>query len=79
MAFRLHVQAVAKHNLHTLRHAPLAELSGSLGDLGTLLPLMIALSIGGSIDLASTLVFSGLANIVTGVLFGVPLPVQVRD
>lgn len=76
MAFRLHLQTVAKHNLRTLRDAPLAELSGSLGDLGTLLPLMIALSIGGSIDLASTLVFSGLANIATGVLFGVPLPVQ---
>ena len=76
MAFRLHLQAVAKHNLRTLRDAPLAELSGSLGDLGTLLPLMIALSAGGSIDLASTLVFSGLANIATGVLFGVPLPVQ---
>ena len=76
MAFRQHPQAVAKHNLRILRDAPLAELSGSLGDLGTLLPLMIALSIGGSIDLASTLVFSGLANIATGVLFGVPLPVQ---
>lgn len=76
MAFRLQLQAVAKHNLRTLRDAPLAELSGSLGDLGTLLPLMIALSVGGSIDLASTLVFSGLANIATGVLFGVPLPVQ---
>jgi hypothetical protein len=76
MAFRLHLQAVAKHNLRTLLDAPVAELSGSLGDLGTLLPLMIALSIGGSINLASTLVFSGLANIATGVLFGVPLPVQ---
>lgn len=65
-----------KHNLRTLRDAPLSELSGSLGDLGTLLPLMIALSVGGSIDLSSTLVFSGLANILTGVLFGVPLPVQ---
>ena len=58
MAFRQHLQTVAKHNLRTLRDAPLAELSGSLGDLGTLLPLMIALSVGGSIDLASTLVFS---------------------
>ena len=76
MASRLHLQAVAKHNLRTLRDAPLAELSGSLGDLGTLLPLMIALSVGGSIDIDSTLVFSGLANIATGVLFGVPLPVQ---
>jgi MFS superfamily sulfate permease-like transporter len=37
---------------------------------------MIALSVTGSIDLSSTLVFSGLANIITGVVFGVPLPVQ---
>lgn len=76
MELRSRLQAVAKHNRRTLRDAPLAELSGSLGDLGTLLPLMIALSIGGSIDLASTLVFSGLANILTGAFFGVPLPVQ---
>jgi hypothetical protein len=37
---------------------------------------MIALSVTGSIDLSSTLIFSGLANIITGVVFGVPLPVQ---
>jgi hypothetical protein len=37
---------------------------------------MIALSVTGSIDLSSTLVFSGLANIITGLVFGVPLPVQ---
>lgn len=76
MPLRPHLQAIARHNLGTLRDAPLAELSGALGDLGTLLPLMIAMSIGGSIDLSSTLVFSGLANIFTGVAFGVPLPVQ---
>ncbi|KAG6042812.1 hypothetical protein E4U39_005393 [Claviceps sp. Clav50 group G5] len=63
-------------NLSTLYHDPWAELSGSLGDLGTLLPLMIALAAQGSIDLASTLVFSGLFNIVTGIVFGIPLPVQ---
>ena len=39
MPYRQHLRAVAKHNLQTLRDAPLAELSGSLGDLGTLLPL----------------------------------------
>jgi len=64
------------YNLKTIRENPLAELSGSLGDLGTLLPLMIALTLTGSISLSSTLVFSGLANIVTGLFFGVPLPVQ---
>ena len=66
----------AKHNLRTVRHAPLSEISGALGDLGTLLPLMIALALQGSISLPSTLVFSGLFNIATGAAFGIPLPVQ---
>lgn len=64
------------HNLSTFRDAPLAEISGSLGDLGTLLPLMIALAAKGYIDLGSTLVFSGVFNVLTGVVFGIPLPVQ---
>lgn len=67
---------INSHNLRTLKENPLAELSGSLGDLGTLLPLMIALTLTGSISLSSTLVFSGLANILTGLIFGIPLPVQ---
>jgi hypothetical protein len=65
-----------RHNLRTLRQSPAAEVSGALGDLGTLLPLMIALALQGSINLSSTLVFSGLFNIVTGAVFGIPLPVQ---
>ncbi|KAF5979090.1 sulfate transporter [Fusarium coicis] len=65
-----------RNNLTTLRTAPWAEISGSLGDLGTLLPLMIALAAQGSIDLGSTLVFTGLFNILTGVFYGIPLPVQ---
>ncbi|KAL2128122.1 hypothetical protein VTI74DRAFT_9632 [Chaetomium olivicolor] len=65
-----------RHNLRTLRSSPAAEISGALGDLGTLLPLMIALALQGSINLSSTLVFSGLFNIVTGAVFGIPLPVQ---
>lgn len=54
----------------------MAEISGALGDLGTLLPLMIALAVQGSIYLDSTLVFSGIFNVVTGAVFGIPLPVQ---
>lgn len=65
-----------RHNVATLKAHPLAEVSGSLGDLGTLLPLMIALAVNNSISLSTTLVFSGLWNILTGVLFGIPLPVQ---
>ncbi|KAJ4413869.1 hypothetical protein N0V82_008270 [Gnomoniopsis sp. IMI 355080] len=70
------IPRLAKHNLHTLKTNPLAEISGALGDLGTLLPLMIALALQSSINLPSTLVFTGLANILTGFFFGVPLPVQ---
>ena len=68
---RLHI-----NNVNTLRESPLAEISGSLGDLGTLLPLMIALAVNDSISLSTTLFFSGLWNILTGVVFGIPLPVQ---
>lgn len=70
------LRRINAHNLRTLRHNTLSELSGSLGDLGTLLPLLIALTLTGSISLPATLVFSGLANIATGVIFGIPLPVQ---
>lgn len=70
------VRRLNAHNLTTFRDAPLAEISGSLGDLGTLLPLMIALAAKGYIDLGSTLVFSGFFNVLTGVVFGIPLPVQ---
>ncbi|KFA50748.1 hypothetical protein S40293_06113 [Stachybotrys chartarum IBT 40293] len=71
-----HLVRLNRHNVATFRRAPWAEISGSLGDLGTLLPLMIALAAQGSIRLASTLVFSGIFNILTGVFFGIPLPVQ---
>lgn len=71
-----HLGRVNRYNLETLRRSPAAEISGALGDLGTLLPLMIALTIRGSIDLPSTLVFSGVFNVVTGASFGIPLPVQ---
>lgn len=65
-----------RNNVATLRAAPWAEISGSLGDLGTLLPLMIALAVQGSIQLGSTLVFSGVFNVLTGIVYGIPLPVQ---
>ncbi|KAF2758534.1 sulfate transporter [Pseudovirgaria hyperparasitica] len=73
---REHLRRTQAYNLKTLRTSPLAEISGSLGDLGTLLPIMIALTLRGSISLPVTLLFTGAANIVTGVTFGLPLPVQ---
>ncbi|KAK0720602.1 hypothetical protein B0H67DRAFT_483872 [Lasiosphaeris hirsuta] len=68
--------AVNRRNLAMLRRSPTAEISGALGDLGTLLPLMIALALKGCIDLPATLVMTGLFNIATGAVFGIPLPVQ---
>ncbi|EMC92387.1 hypothetical protein BAUCODRAFT_287204 [Baudoinia panamericana UAMH 10762] len=76
MSLLPHLRSINEHNLRTLRESPITELSGAMGDLGTLLPLMIALALNGSIDLSATLVFSGLTNILTGALYGIPLPVQ---
>jgi len=70
------IRQLHANNVATFKRSPLAEISGSLGDLGTLLPLMISLAVNNSISLSTTLVFSGVWNILTGVLFGIPLPVQ---
>ncbi|OBZ81994.1 Molybdate transporter 1 [Choanephora cucurbitarum] len=61
---------------HLRKHFTLHEISGSLGDLGTLLPIMISLGISGQIDLTSTLWFTGIWNILSGFLFRVPVCVQ---
>ncbi|KAI0102062.1 hypothetical protein GGR51DRAFT_528468 [Nemania sp. FL0031] len=76
MAFISNIKLFHRNNVATIRNSPLAEVSGALGDLGTLLPLMITLAVNRSISLSTTLVFSGVFNIVTGAVFGIPLPVQ---
>lgn len=76
MTFLSNIRRFHRHNVATLQRTPLAEISGALGDLGTLLPLMITLAVNGSISLSTTLVFSGFWNLLTGVVFGIPLPVQ---
>jgi predicted tellurium resistance membrane protein TerC len=52
------------------------EISGSLGDLGTLLPLLVALSAQRSIALAPSLFFGGLSNLISGLIWDVPMCVQ---
>lgn len=73
---KTHLWEVNQYNVQTFRKQPLAEISGSVGDMGTLLPILIALTAQGSISLSSSLFFGGLANILTGMVFGIPLPVQ---
>ena len=52
------------------------ELAGSLGDLGLFVPLLLALSTQCGLDFATGLFFAGLFNLLTGLLFTVPIPVQ---
>lgn len=59
-----------------MSHVTLSEISGALGDLGTFLPLVVGLTQEVGLDLGTTLLFSGVYNIVTGFLFDVPMPVQ---
>lgn len=53
-----------------------SELGGAVGDLGTYIPIVLALSLVNGLDLGTTLVFTALYNALTGGLFGVPMPVQ---
>ncbi|MEO0588664.1 MAG: putative sulfate/molybdate transporter, partial [Planctomycetota bacterium] len=54
----------------------LREFSGGLGDLGTFLPLSLGVSIACGLDFGLIVLFAGLMNIATGLLFGQPIPVQ---
>ncbi len=54
----------------------LRELSGSLGDLGTFLPLSVAMALTCGMDIGLIFIFAGLMNVVTGIAFRQPIPVQ---
>lgn len=71
-----HLRSTSQRNLNTFLQHPLSEISGSLGDLGTFLPITLALSSANLISLPATLIFTGIFNILTGCIFGIPLPVQ---
>jgi MFS superfamily sulfate permease-like transporter len=54
----------------------LRELSGSLGDLGTFLPLALAMALRCDMGLGPIFIFAGLMNIATGLWLRQPVPVQ---
>ncbi|XP_060205619.1 molybdate transporter 2 [Lycium barbarum] len=54
----------------------LSELGGSVGDLGTYIPIVLALTLVSNLDLSTTLIFTAFYNIITGAIFGIPMPVQ---
>ena len=54
----------------------LDEISGSCGDFGTLLPLLVAMTRNKTIFLSPTLFWSGITHILTGWYFHIPMPLQ---
>mgnify|MGYP000050081206 CR=1 FL=1 len=52
------------------------ELAGSFGDIGTDLPLILAMIAAAGLDGASVFIVFGLLQILTGLVYGVPMPMQ---
>ncbi len=54
----------------------LREMAGSMGDFGVLFPLAIGYIVVCGLDPAGLLVMMGLTNIVTGLVYRLPMPVE---
>lgn len=59
-----------------MQRPQLGDLSGAFGDLGTLLPLVAGLVIVSGVDARGFFVTFGIATIVAGFAFRLPMPVQ---
>jgi MFS superfamily sulfate permease-like transporter len=56
----------------------LRELAGSTGDFGTLFPLAIGYFAVNGLNPAGLLVMMGLANIITGIVYHLPMPIEPK-
>jgi xanthine/uracil/vitamin C permease (AzgA family) len=52
------------------------ELSGAFGDIGTDLPLIVGMVAVCSLDPCSSFLMFGIMQIMTGIAYGIPMPVQ---
>ncbi|MEN1759696.1 MULTISPECIES: putative sulfate/molybdate transporter [Anoxynatronum] len=52
------------------------EAAGALGDFGTLLPIVIGVSVATDMNLAVMLLFFGIAYLFTGIHYKLPMPVE---
>jgi len=52
------------------------ELSGAFGDIGTDLPLLVGLILASGLDATNVFFMFGLMQILSGVFYGLPMPVQ---
>eukprot|EP00980_Cylindrotheca_fusiformis_P023474 scaffold10507_cov128-Cylindrotheca_fusiformis.AAC.7 len=58
------------------KNLTLQEISGSCGDFGTLIPLLVALGRQRAIYLAPTLLGTGIVHILSGAFWDIPMPLQ---
>ena len=52
------------------------ELSGAFGDIGTEFPLVVGMILVAGLDAASVLIVYGCMQALTGLVYGIPMPVQ---
>lgn len=52
------------------------ELAGSFGDIGTDLPLIIGMILAAGLDPASVFIVFGVMQIASGLMYGLPMPMQ---
>lgn len=72
----LHSKVIRQVRTNLLFKSKWAELNGAMGDLGTYIPIVLALTLARDLNLGTTLIFTGVYNIITGAIYGVPMPVQ---
>ena len=52
------------------------EFSGAFGDIGTDLPLIVGMLLATNLEMSNTLIVFGILQILTSVIYGIPMPVQ---
>ncbi|MBI1738258.1 MAG: transporter [Acidobacteria bacterium] len=52
------------------------ELSGAFGDIGTDFPLLVGMILAAGLDAPSVLIIFGAMQVLTGLAYGMPMPVQ---
>lgn len=52
------------------------ELSGAFGDIGTDFPLLVGMILAAGLDAPSVLIIFGAMQVITGLTYGMPMPVQ---
>ena len=52
------------------------ELSGAFGDIGTDFPLIVGMILASGLDVTSVLIMFGAMQLLTGFIYGLPMPVQ---